>query len=258
MTVYATWLLKLSRIVNSLRYTGVATGGSTTTLINTSQVVKAEEYLGGTIWFLSGTLDGVCAVITGCSENTFTFATQASAIVAGVKYAVTSKQFDLVALMEAGNMALDDMGILKEDVTLSVTAATRSYTLPTGVRRVRQVEIAANSAEPYGFYSSYYWEEVDGKLIFDSGKEPSATGKIIRLKYYVHLGPFLSTDTVDDQVDIDWWKWQAAAMIYRAAYQLYGKDEERWSELYNEAMKNAEKYQRNNRPINQNPRLAGW
>jgi len=84
MTTLASATLELARLVTDV-ITGVATGGSGTTLLDTART-EVDDYLtNGTIWFLSGNNAGKSALISDwdLATKTFTFVTPGAACAAG-------------------------------------------------------------------------------------------------------------------------------------------------------------------------------
>src|SRR5512138_2145230 len=104
-------LLKIAENLRRLRYSS-ATGGSTTTLIDTT-MDEPDQYLnGGTIFCISGNNAGKsCKVTTWTtSGTTFTVPTQSAAFAAGNAYAVCDNKYPREALVAALNRALSELG----------------------------------------------------------------------------------------------------------------------------------------------------
>jgi len=113
----------------------------------------------------------------------------------------------------------------KEDETLTTTASTLSYTLPTGVYNVRQVWIGLSTTSPYDYWQHHNCHVRDGKLRFDDGKEPDA-GYKIKLVYNT-TPALLTTDAgvIADSYPREWLAWEAATHAYRWRIQMdRGKD----------------------------------
>lgn len=203
-------------------YSGTATGGGATTLIDTNQVSTANDfYNGGTMVFLSGTgLIGTTRVITDYDNTTktFTFAT-GTAIAAGVKYAAIRANLTRQDLVNAINAALADMGnITQHDDTTVVTADTEEYDLPAGVANVVQVQVSASATEPFNWKTYYQWIENNGQLIFMPDAEPTTEDMLIRI-YYNQPHADVSLDADEISVDIQpvrlYWAAAAHALAMR-------------------------------------------
>lgn len=185
---------------------GVATGGDSSTLVDTNLNEPADYFDGGTLFFLSGTLAGQTRVITdwSLSAHTFTFPLVApNPVAAGQHYAALSKLYSREALVAAVNQALKALGpfSMKND-TLVIVAQTERYALPVGVGRVLQVQIEQEA----GVFSRPYqsWEEVGGYLYIDQGDYAmldNLAGLHLRL-WYEGEHPFITGDTDAINADI--------------------------------------------------------
>jgi hypothetical protein len=256
-------MLETARVMGVVRE-GAATGGSTTTLIDTQLDEPAGYYTKGTVWALSGLNDGLCDVIKTFSENTITLTSTLTAVIAsGIEYAVATAEYPKHKIKQAVLSALRLAPVLKTDDTLVVIANTEEYTLPTGVVNIKRVEVATSNAAPYGFIINHFWKEWNGKLVFDSGKEPTASGYIIRLWYEAVHGEIAETGSISTSIDQNWLKWAAAVFLYRDQIKKIQKDNPTNLDLLNEAKtleaeakRNAKKYQLVSMTID--PKLAGW
>jgi len=238
MTTLADVMLDVAEILGGVRV-GTATGGTTVTLIDTNRTEPAEYWQDGTLFLLIGTYSGVASRISAYSENTITVPTSVGgAIVAGVQYAVAPPKYSFDQMQIAIQRALDEIGeSVVTDATLSVTASTNSYTLPTGVSNLLRVEIATSADAPYGYQPSYYWEENGGYLYFDPNKAPSTAGMKIRLWYRgSHAAASLYSTVISPNVNQEWLKWMAVVNVYRDTISQSGKDDPVIIELLNMAM----------------------
>jgi hypothetical protein len=232
--------LALARVLGPV-VEGTATGGSATTLVDTTRPEAAEDfYDNGTIWFLSGTNIGKSAAITSwvAATKTLTFATQADAIVAGVKYAVCPYEFSRDALIQAVNDALGQVNrLLLEDTSLLTVENQADYTLPAGVFDLRRVEVARTLVAPLAYQVEQNWREMPGLLRFEEAQ--AVADFVIRLTY-VGRHTALSTDggLISDYVDMEWVKWTAAVHALRRRLQVLDGDAGVTSML-NEAMARA-------------------
>ena len=129
-----------------------ATGGSTTTVIDTVFLTQEDDYwnLGG-IWILRDAAGGGAApegesgVVSEftASNDTATIQTALTvAVASGDRYAISDKRVPLRIIEQAINEALLDLGkIVVYDTTLSTADNQTEYTLPTTIQDVRQVFI---------------------------------------------------------------------------------------------------------------------
>jgi hypothetical protein len=123
---------------------GEATGGTTTTLIDTLNLTQADDYWsGGSVWILDdaggagAAPEGEWARVTdfdnGTSKATIEAITVAPA--AGDHYAIGKKRYPLDILIQKVNQALEDLGKITITDTTSVdTAANQTeITLPAAI-----------------------------------------------------------------------------------------------------------------------------
>lgn len=143
MTTLVEAMLETARLVAPV-VDGTATGGSTTTLVDTNRVEAPETFTGGILFMTSGDLSGNCYPITGFGENTITIPTVGVPVSAGDTYtAVPSGWFDKETLKQAIFYGLRQYGnIMLVDESLTVVTDQSEYDLPANVSNVRRVEIA--------------------------------------------------------------------------------------------------------------------
>ena len=225
-------ILRTAECLKGLRYSTSTAAGTTTTLVDTGMTEPDEFFNGGTIFFLSGTLIGLSAVITDwdLATNTFTFSTQSGAPGSGVSYAALDANYPREALVQAINGALSELGhypVFYNEAAFVTVADQEEYTLPAGVYNVKKVFIAANDAEPYEFQENFGWLESAGSLIFDMDT-PAESDKRIRI-YHEAPHPIVTedSDAIMDCIHPELLAWTAA---YRAALTRSGYAEN--SEAY--------------------------
>jgi len=255
-------MLEVARTMG-LVYEGTATGGSTTSLIDTGLEVTADHYQNGTLWILSGDNSGQCVKVNTHDGNTVTFATMSNAIVAGVTYGLATADYPKYLLKQAVLDTLRYEETLMKNDTLTVIEDTEEYTLPSGVENVYTVQIAKNSTEPYSWAEHYYWHEYDGKLIFSSGRYPTQEDRIIRLWYLGSHGEITESGSIEPTISMRWLIWKSIESLYRKKYVYMVKNAPEQIELLNEAKENvqyalsmAEKY--DIKIGNPQPRLANY
>lgn len=130
--------------------TGVATGGSTTTLIDTNalKLIDNDYYNEGSLFILNDMSgdenDKAFSKITDFNSTTKTITVQdafAAAVASSDVYGVANRRFPLHLIIEKINNALYMDGYIPgEDTSLTTVADQREYTLPVQVSRdLRQV-----------------------------------------------------------------------------------------------------------------------
>lgn len=255
MATLASATLDIARLITRV-VEGTATGGSVTTMVDAAFPWRPDRtnapgddfYNTGTIWFLSGTLDGKSAVVTdwarSTAQGTATFATQ-SATASGANYAICDNTYPRYVLRQAVNEALSVIGGEDLENTATTTVANQmTYDLPAGVYNVIRLEIATATSSPYNYVEipGDQWREINDDIAFEDFKQPTTTGHIIRLTYRVPL-TVLSSDTsaVPDLYDANWVKWAGAAYCYRWRYQQVGQDKPELAQFLTEAIDKADK-----------------
>jgi len=235
--------LELARKTVGTKRGSATAAGTTSTLIDTKRREDARAWTQGSLFLLSGTLARLFVEITKSDKNTFTFAAQASPPGSGARYEVCAQELNLDVMRRCVNTALTDLkDIRKENSALVTVANQEEYTLPAGVRDVKRVEIARQTATPFYFHTNNHWDEIGGKLRFASGWAPHYAGFTMRLTY---LGPHAELDAagddVDQQIPLMALVWAAAVVFWRDEYRTTRgeqKDVEAW---LNDATSNAGK-----------------
>lgn len=207
MATTANILLKTAEFLRDLRY-GTATGGSTTTLIDTGLDEPDDDLFNyGTIWFLSGNNSGKTAVVTDYNgtTKTLTFAAQSLACASGDRYAVLNANYRREALVAALNTALSALGPFDDvytDATFIVVADQESYSIPTGYSSVKRVEFAQAAGAPYNWKINFHWRETAGKIYLDRTTVTGLTaGYAMRLHAEkAHASVWADADVVTDTI----------------------------------------------------------
>jgi hypothetical protein len=240
-TTLANAILEVAKLVQNVR-TGFTTSvGSVTTLVDTSTTEPVDYWNNGQIFFQSGDLVGKTALVTDydLTTHTYTFATQTHVPGLGVPYSVMESNYSRSDIVRAIQQAFMDIGeITQEDSTLVVVADQEEYDLPTGVSGLVRVEIATESAAPYGKYTHYWWDETeDGHLRFDPEYVPNAeAGFKIFLSYnQPHTSVSADTATISNGIPVALLRWIAAVNLYRTQLKKIGKDDPSLIDLMNEA-----------------------
>ncbi len=121
---------------------GVATGGSTTTLIDTKDRTEDDDYWnGGTVWIIldyagAGAAPELeCSIVSDFVNSTGTVTLRDAvtvAIASGDRYAIASDWVPLHIIISKINQALMDMGVIPytDSTTITIAANQTEYTLP--------------------------------------------------------------------------------------------------------------------------------
>ena len=120
----------------------VATGGSTTTIIDTVNLLQVDDYWnGGTVWILydaagaGAAPEGQYSVITdfATGTDTATFGALTVAVTASDRYAIAKKTYPLGTLIQCVNKAIQELGpvlpVSTDDIL--TTDLESQYTVPT-------------------------------------------------------------------------------------------------------------------------------
>ena len=190
-------------------YYGTATGGSTTTIIDTEIVEIASHELdwkNGSAFIVDTTDDaapkGSLSKIASYDHDggVITLDETLTAIGAGDKYALSDDRFTIEHVISAINRALVDLGdIYQLDTSLSTSSTLTRYTLPSGIseRNLSQVWFRNSSVsdreEPVG--PIQHRVQPDGELIL---RTAPSTGKVIELHWN---GPHARMEASSDVLD---------------------------------------------------------
>ena len=190
-------------------YYGTATGGSTTTIIDTelAEVATHElDFKNGTAFITDGgdvAPEGEMSKITSYDHDGGVVtldATLTSAVASTDKYALADGRFSIEHVIAAVNRALVDMGdIYQMDTSLSTSSTLTRYTLPSGISEgnLSQVWFRNSSVtdreEPVG--PIQHRVTPDGELILRTAPAP---GRVIELHWN---GPHISVSAFSDTID---------------------------------------------------------
>ena len=204
---------------NSAYFRGTATGGSATTLVDTSLTEKSEEDLkNGTVVIVrdaGGVVDaspeGKLGAITAYTDSTWTMTftpTMTELVAAGDEYMIVSPQFPLVDLRRIANLALQRVGTFKRwDTSITTADSQTEYTLPVALKLTPQnlrVFVATDTDT-----NDYGWELVNGARIIPSAAGVAGTlvlpqltaGYTVGIEYETtHPIVYNYSDVVDDAI----------------------------------------------------------
>lgn len=223
MTTLADIALKVAREVTDVM-DGVATAGAVTSLTDTTNLIQPNQYWDrGTVFIKSGAHIGKALAITGYASNKITFATLgATPISAADRYAVMRGVFPWYQVISAITQALDTTHITGDDATLTGDGSTLDFTLPADVFNVKRVQFGRDTDR----LISNHWREVNGILRFDSGYAP-VNGDVIHIIYRApHAELSAYSDTISNEINLEWLKYKAAEQLLWWAIGVYGNAQE--------------------------------
>lgn len=204
---------ELARLLGTVQE-GTATGGSTTTLIDTVERTEDDDYWNGGTVFIKYDAGGAGAApekeysyISDHVSSTSTLtlrSTLTAAIGAGDEYAVATQRYPLNILIQKINQVLGRVD--KVDITSITTADEQlEYNLPTDVLNLKQVWIATESDANANYWQRVYDYDVQRTAVGTADKlvfmRQMATGYAVKLVYTsIHSVMRVSTDKLDESV----------------------------------------------------------
>lgn len=173
---------------------GAATGGSTTTIVDTVERTEADDFWNlGTAWILydaggaGAAPQGEYSVISDftASSDTITLrSTLSAAVAAGDRYAVAGIRYPLQLLSQKINEVLTTIPIQKDDITtITIADGQTEYSLPADVWDLKEVWAQTNTDDS---------NDTRPEKLYDWDMQKSATGTANKLV----LGRQFSTDTI--------------------------------------------------------------
>lgn len=204
---------------------GIATGGTTTTLVDTARLQNqyVDDYFNlGTVWILPNAAGGSPSAPVGeyarvsdfvKSSGTATIEAVSSAIDAGDRYAIATEKFPLDTIISFINAALAEISIENTDLTTVDTASAQTeYTLPTAMLDydiqvwIQRITGDANDNRWRRFHDWYISEPVAGtgtaKVLIMRSQPPYAYD--LKIVYFTpHNALYASTDELRESVDIN-------------------------------------------------------
>jgi hypothetical protein len=206
---------------------GIATGGSTTTLIDTIERDEADDFwLGGTAWILydaagaGAAPQGEYSFISDFVQSTATAtlrSTLTAAVASGDRYAVARTRYPLSLLIQKINESLTGVVIEKTDISTITTAVEQTeYSLPTDVIDLKEVWVQTNLDDTndnrweriYDYHLQKSATGTANKIVFDRQYSSGYLVKLVYLAYHATLR--VATDKLDDSIHIN-------KVIYQAA-----------------------------------------
>lgn len=200
MSTFYNLLKELANLVGDTRQ-GTATGGSTSTLVDTNLIESDGIYNGGTLFIDLGT--PAMPRITTWTQGTYTFAFPTLAVgpSVGIQYTAITNRYPLDVLKKAINQALAECGrMMNVDETITIVADQERYTIPTTASHdIRRIELGTENEGNWKIH--YHWRIEGGEIRF-LANAPSDTSQKCRLHYVVdHASLSALADALDEQID---------------------------------------------------------
>lgn len=206
---------------------GVATGGSTTTIIDTLERTEADDHWNGGTAFIVDTTDDAApkgqykpiSDFTASSDTVTLQSALTAAVGSGDRYALLKPRMTYNAVVQAVNRAIGFLGrIPLEDTSLTTAANQTEYDLPTGITSLNLAQVwlqtITDDADDNRYIEVMGWDVLEGAIgSVDSlrlrGDLPE--GRTIRLVYMAdHPELYASSDKLADSVPFQ-------RVIFRAA-----------------------------------------
>lgn len=229
--------LELSKVLQNT-VEAVATGGTSTTLVDSRRREAQDYFRSGTLWF-KGLKTSV--EIDDWLPGTFT---HGASVLSAAKdlYAAAGQDYPRWLLIQKINEALQEMLLASENVSLTSVAYQERYPLPDGVYNLKRVEVAEESTDPFGYTPNMNWQEVGGELVFDAWHPPVENDLTIRITYQPrHTQLTEDADTIPDRIPLMHLVWRAAALALRWRQGRIRMDDPEQLRQYNDAIVNAER-----------------
>lgn len=160
-------LERVYREIHSDIVDGVATGGSATTIVDTTLITKpyTENRFRDWVAFISTTTDGLTpqskfgiATAYVKSTGTITIPTVTDAVASGDTYSLCKQDVPLYTLIKLCNDGLKQLGrIWVRDTSLTTAADTLNYTIPIAAKGLRPRSIKLRDSD-YVYYDTPNYE----------------------------------------------------------------------------------------------------
>jgi len=215
MTTMFNAVLELVNMLGTLRVS-TATGGDTTSCLDTKRLEKNDTWNGGSLWLItdaggaSAAPEGEWARVSDFAETggDITISAVTAAIAAGDTYGISAGRYPLDVLISAINNEIIKHKIPRYDTTsLDVVAGQSEYTLPVGINGNNLVGVYESTSTdsddnqwtPLSFSVQEAATGTQHVLVIES--RSVGTGNDIMLEYLSRLSPlYLATDVIDDIV----------------------------------------------------------
>ena len=235
--------LALARSIEDV-FEGTSTANGLTTTLVDANIFQPAGYFSddpkGVLWLK--TTVPASKIITGHVGTTITFApAQAALVASGTAYAAAPGVYPRYALIQAINLALEEIGRIPMEGELAAVANQQEYTATDDVlfdEEIIGIEVANAAAAPYNWTPHYNWRQTAGvtrRLVFDEATVPSTTNKLRVLYLKAHTPLVNDGDLVSSHIHPDLLKWVSAVYAYRWRYSRTKADDPSTVDLLNEA-----------------------
>ena len=228
-------LARCARGVRRHKISAISNNGHTMT--SPTMEMKSGEYVGGSLWVMTGDNAGKFSVISRASNQSLTIAdSDISVAVGDVVMICPWIDFDLQDLIEAINSVLYRYPIQAVDKSLIWNTDQLVYDIPDGVSDIRRIQIE-NSSGNGTFTISHVWtEDADGKIRFHSAKSQYMDGGEMQIVYRKWHGDiYEATDEIDPSVDPAYLRHMAFLYLWRTVIIHQHKDNPVAADFFNEA-----------------------
>lgn len=215
-------------------YYGKATGGSTTTVVDTLQQNRhgrPDAWKYGTLFVVrdgggvapEGEFETITEYVD--STGTFTFATLTAAVASGDRYAFCSSDWKLQTLIEIANDCLRDYKLPRFDrTTLDTVDNKREYASSVSWQnpkpRLVQIQTHTGDSDDNRWVTITQWDYEpsstpgsDGKILFQRQLTSSRDLRIGYYDYHPRLNAF--DDVVDGMINPTLAKWSLVVALWR-------------------------------------------
>lgn len=220
----------LSQIVDAVSHElgmeeGTATGGSTTTLVDTTLYQTDDDHWNHAWLYIETTTDGLAPQGEERQVSDFTASTDTLTVPKAFSATVQSgdtyelrKGESRAAIVRAINQAIvgaypEFFEVEYDDTTLDVAEDTFKYSLPVDCMRLARVYVYEDSDLPYRELDSWHVLEDGGsKYLMLPNANNYDSGNHLRLVYQKRPAE-LSASTDATVVPLEWLKWESLAII---------------------------------------------
>jgi hypothetical protein len=175
---------------------GAASGGSTTTVVDSTLALSTDVKAGGTIMIVK-TTDGLAPQgeaqrVNSNTSNTYTTNAYTAAVESGDEYVYISKDFNIYEFIRLVNRGLRKVGMIPLiDKTITTADSQREYTLPVALKRnqIANVQLQRSTdSNNNQWVPAFDWDIEQnntaggtGLLIF---KKQPESGYNVKIEYY--------------------------------------------------------------------------
>lgn len=215
---------------------GVTTGSGVNTIVDTGRGEAADFWPGGCGWLLA--TGATYEVLSGGAGSVVL--NGGGTVGAGVKYAVTGRDWGKAALRQAVNLALMELGPYLTYTDLTTVGGQEAYALTMAERAVVRVELAQELSAPYEWMLLTRYQLGGGEVRFDEDWQPAVGGYKLRVWWLKQPAELVNDgDVIPGEYDDEAVGWMGAVYGLRRRMQWAGGDRPDLMRLMNEALAKA-------------------